>query len=148
MRSRLEREPLSVLYYISFKSLIIYSYCSYTRGCLGHHLCALRALLSCTGDKNMYVSYYVTNLTNFYELSPMYWKGIIHCTINTTKCNALHLQLQKCRSPLLPPVGLSVLTRRAANTEGTFHFSHEGYVGFPVPSLSQDMTTSNGNEDT
>lgn len=24
----------------------------------------------------MCVSYYVTNLTNFYELSPMYWKGI------------------------------------------------------------------------
>jgi hypothetical protein len=39
------------------------------------HLRALRALLSCTGDKNMCVSYYVTNLTNFYELSSTYWKG-------------------------------------------------------------------------
>jgi len=129
VRSRQKRETLSVLYYISFKSLIIYSYCSYTRGCLVYrHLCALRAVLSCTRGQNMCVSYYVTNLTNFYEVSSMYWKGMhVICHQHYQMQQAMSMQLQKWRSSLPPAVGLSLLTtRRGANTKGPFHFSHEG----------------------
>lgn len=149
MRIRLKRKALTVLYYISFKSLIIYSYCSYTRGCLVYrHLCVLQALFSCTRDKNMCVSYYVTNLTNFYDVSSMYWKGMHDVQHQHHQAQYICSQLHERRSPLRLPVGFLLLMRGATNTKGTFHFSHEGWVGFLVPFLSQDMTTSNGNEDT
>lgn len=121
VRSRLTRETLSVLYHISFKSLIIYSYRSYTRGCLVHHLCALRALLSCTGDKIMCVSYYVTNLTNFYELSSMYWKGIhdIHYKHHQTQ----HIIVAVTEVPIAAPASCWIPAFDEASCEYQGHVS-------------------------